>query len=174
MMTDIATARLLLRPHVPADAEALLRGVGNLNVSQWAARIPHPYTLADAEAFLALESDTVFRRAIALRNDPGHLIGGIGYEWKAEETPEIGYWIAEPFWGRGYAAEAARAIVDHAFDAGDHDALAASYQLGNEASRRILAGLGFIETGEAESFSRARNAQTRIMQMRLEKKGRRA
>jgi RimJ/RimL family protein N-acetyltransferase len=173
-MTTITTHRLVLRPHEPADAEALLRGVGNLNVSQWAARIPYPYALSDAEAYLAQDSDTMVRCAIALKDDPGRLIGGIGYEWKTGEIPEVGYWISEPFWGRGYATEAARAMIGHAFDVGGHDALAASYQLGNEASRRILAGLGFVEIGEAESFSRARNAPTRIMQLRLEKKGRRA
>ncbi len=172
-MTVIATARLILRPHVLADAEALVRGVGNFNVSQWAARIPHPYGLADAEAFLALDSAIAIRCAIALQDDPERLIGGIGYEWQDGQPPELGYWIAEPHWRQGYAGEAARAMTGHAFDTGRHDAMVASYQIGNAASRRILDGLGFVETGEDVSFSRARNAETRIMRMRLAREGRR-
>lgn len=172
-MTTIATARLILRPHVPADVEALVRGLGNFNVSRWTARVPYPYGLADAEAFLGLPDEGAMRRAIALKEDTARLIGGIGYEWKDGEAPEIGYWLAEPFWGMGYAGEAARAMLAHAFDVGGHQAVIASYQIGNEASRRILLGLGFIELGEATSFSRARNADTRIVRLKLEKKDRR-
>ena len=52
-MTTLVTGRLTLRPPQQADAEALVRGLSNLNVSRWTGRIPHPYGPADAAAFLA-------------------------------------------------------------------------------------------------------------------------
>lgn len=172
-MTTIATARLILRPHVPADAGGLVRYLGNFSVSRWTARVPYPYALADADTFLRLPDEGAVRRAIALKETPSELIGGIGYEWKADALPEIGYWLAEGFWRRGYAAEAARAMVDHAFDVTGHQSMVASYQIGNEASRRILEGLGFAEVGQGTSFSLAQNADTRIMWLRLDGQGRR-
>ncbi len=161
-MTMLKTPRLLLRPPEAEDADALVRGLNNLAVSRWTARIPYPYGAGDADAFLAQTMTPpagVERLAITLN---GELIGVIGVE-----GGELGYWIAEPFWGRGLATEAARAVVDHAFSEGTCDSLAARYQLGNEASRRILVGLGFQEQGEAEGFCRATGEATRVMTLAL-------
>lgn len=58
-------------------------------------------------------------------------------------------------------------MVDHAFATLGHDALDASYHLGNAASRRILLGLGFVETGEGSAFSKARQAEVPHMKLRL-------
>ena len=90
------------------------------------------------------------------------LIGGIGIGFG-----EIGYWLAEEHWGQGYGSEAARAMTDHAFEVLKRDELVASYQLGNAASRRILLGLGFVETGEGKAFSQARQAEVAHMKLGL-------
>lgn len=160
-MTLIATPRLLLRAPLPSDKEAIVRGLSNLEVSRWTRRIPFPYSAADAEEWLALpfDGDGLLKRAIALDGD---LIGVIGIE-----NGEIGYWIAEPHWGRGYATEAARAMTDHAFGTMGMDMLVASYQLGNAASRRILLGLGFLETGTAPSSCRATASEVTVMLLEL-------
>ena len=92
---------------------------------------------------------------------------------------EIGYWIAEPLWGKGIGREAARAMADHAFEAAGYDHLVASYNPGNEASRRILEGLGFVHTGEAMSYSKATGSEKPVVRMALsradweDRKGRR-
>lgn len=160
-MTTLPTDRLTLRPPQEADAEALVRGLDNLNVSRWTGRIPYPYGPEDAEAFLDYvrqKPEDALVLAIT-RNEA--LIGVIGIEG------ELGYWLAEPHWGHGYGTEAARAVVDHAFEALGHDELEASYHLGNAASRRILLGLGFVETVEGSAFSKARQAEVPHMKLKL-------
>ena len=164
-MSVIATSRLVLRPSEARDAAAIVEGLNNLSVSKWTRRIPFPYRAEDAEDFLALPADApgITRRAIT-RDD--RLIGVIGLE-----QGEIGYWIAEPHWGQGFGREAARAMADHGFSVLGMDGLFASYHLGNDASRRILLGLGFIETGTEESFSAARNALVTVMKLVLSRDG---
>lgn len=165
-MTTIATQRLILRPPRGSDADALVRALDNLNVSRWTGRIPHPYGPEDAEAFLDHFCKRPEDALILLITRNGELIGGIGIE-----NGELGYWLAEPQWGQGYGTEAARAVTDHAFLERGTERLVASYQSGNGASRRILLGLGFVETGEANSFSRARGEEVGIVTLALTREG---
>lgn len=161
-MTTLATPRLFLCPHEPWDSAALVRGLNNFNVSQWTARIPFPYGPPDAEAFLAIcreRHEGVLRLAITRMSQ---LIGGIGIE-----AGEIGYWLAEDHWGKGYGTEAAQAITDHAFEAMELSSLQARYRIGNDASRRILLGLGFAERGEQAGYSKATGGETVVMRLEL-------
>ena len=75
------------------------------------------------------------------------LIGACGIDLRDGPTPEIGYWLGVPYWGRGYATEAARAVIDHAFGDLDHEALQAGARVSNPASRRVLEKCGFQWTG---------------------------
>jgi RimJ/RimL family protein N-acetyltransferase len=172
MTATITTERLLLRPIEPADAAALVCGLNNFAVSRWTARIPFPYGEKDAAEFIALcavEKPGVLRRAITV---DGQLIGVIGLESEdGGKTLEIGYWIAEPQWGKGYASEAARAMVDHAFGEMGCTAITARYTIGNTGSRRILLGLGFAELGEATCTSRATASDNLAMQLALSRSG---
>jgi RimJ/RimL family protein N-acetyltransferase len=161
-MTMLTTPRLTLRPPQDADAPALLRHLSNLNVSRWTGRIPHPYGPEDAAAFLVHCRNRPEGALILLVELAGEVIGGIGIE-----KGELGYWLAEPHWGQGYGSEAARAVADHAFDELGRDHMAASYCIGNAASRRILEGLGFVETGPGTCFSRARQQDVAIMNLTL-------
>jgi RimJ/RimL family protein N-acetyltransferase len=166
VMTTLVTDRLTLRPPQEADAEALVRGLGNLNVSRWTGRVPHPYGHADAAEYIARHRNAPQDELMLFITHGGELIGGIGIT-----QDELGYWLAEPHWGRGFGTEAAQAVTGHAFTAMAFDSLVASYQLGNAASRRILLGLGFQETGEDVAFSRARAAEVPIMRMALTRQG---
>src|SRR5262249_982063 len=136
----LETERLRLRPARLGDAKAIAALVNDRRIAENTARIPHPYTLADAEAFLTgaapSESGTAF--AITLARDPAMLIGMCGLEWHPGEEPEIGYWLGLPYWGRGYATEAARAVIDHAFEDLRLDLLTAGARVSNPASRRVL------------------------------------
>ncbi len=151
MPTILETSRLVLRPLTESDLDDLVRGLNNFNVSKMTARIPYPYGLDDARAFLALcqaEEAGVLRLSIARREAPALVIGGVGYEALDEtDAAEIGYWLAEPEWGQGFASEAAVAVRDHAFRHCDFDRLIARYRTDNPASGRILAKLGFTVTG---------------------------
>jgi RimJ/RimL family protein N-acetyltransferase len=151
-MTTITTDRLILRPLAAGDADMIVCGLNNFAVSRWLGRVPYPYGTGDAEWFL---NDT--RRAVsgitrfAITHE-GVLIGIIGVE-----EGEMGYWLAEPFWGRGFGREAARAVTDHAFSVELCENITAGYFIGNEGSRRILEGLGFAETKRDAKVSRAQN-----------------
>ena len=164
-MTILTTKRLTLRPPEPGDAAALVRGLNNFNVAQWTGRVPHPYGLDDASAYIAHCLGLADKALGLLITQGGRVIGGIGIEG------ELGYWLAEPYWSQGFGTEAARAVVDHAFTVQGHTELEASYQLGNAASRRILLGLGFVETGESTGFSKARQMETRLMLLSLTRVG---
>lgn len=171
MTTTIATSRLLLRPLTAQDLPALVRGLNNFAVSRWTARIPFPYGLRDAEDYLVVASrheEGTLRLSITC--DDG-LIGGITYERNTGDGTELGYWLAESHWGKGFGTEAARAMTDHAFEAAGHDLLVARYAHGNEASRRILAGLGFRTTGESPCHSLALAAEAPATRMELTRDG---
>ncbi len=161
-MTTFVTPRLLLCPHEPWDGDALVRGLNNFNVSQWTARIPFPYRPADAQSFLDLcrEAEANVLRLAITRE--AALIGGISIE-----DGEIGYWLAEGQWGKGYATEAAHVVTDHAFEVMGLQRMVARYRLGNEASRRILLGLGFMELGEDAGVSKATGGATTVMKLEL-------
>jgi len=139
----LATARLQLRPLQSEDASTIATLANDRRIAENTARIPHPYTLADAEGFLHYleesESETAF--AITLADDA--LIGICGLRTKPRQAPEIGYWLGVPYWGHGYATEAARALIDHAFEDLGLERLEAGARVSNPASRRVLEKCGF-------------------------------
>lgn len=167
-MTIIHTEQLVLRLLRPGDEDDLVRGLNNLKVSQWTSRIPFPYGRKDAEAFLAVcaaHSPGTLRLAITR---DGALIGVVAYE-ASGNVCELGYWIAEPYWSKGYGREAARAAADHAFEVSGHAAMTACYRHGNEASKRILEGLGFVKTGDETGTSLAVSGPTQLARLHLSK-----
>ena len=166
MTTTIATRRLLLRPPEDRDIPDIVSGLNNFAVSQWTASIPFPYGDDDAREFLKLTREAesnLLRFAITLDD---RLIRVISIE-----DLEIGYWLAELQWRKGYGREAARAMTDHHFMTLDGPSLAANYGIGNTASRRILLDVGFVEISPGREFSRANNAEVDVMFMTLNRAG---
>lgn len=161
-MTPLLTRRLTMRPPQETDAESLVVALNNLNVSRWTGRIPYPYGRADAEAFLVHVRTKAEDAVVLIITRGDELLGCIGIE-----DGELGYWLAEHYWGHGFGTEAARAVVDHAFAQEGRDGLIASYHIGNAASRRILLGLGFVETGEGVAYSKARGTEVALMNLTL-------
>jgi RimJ/RimL family protein N-acetyltransferase len=143
----LASARLRLRAPRREDAPAIAALANDRRIAENTARIPHPYTLADAEGFLRYleESETEIAFAITLADDA--LIGICGLRTKPRKSPEIGYWLGAPYWGHGYATEAARAVIDHAFEDLGLERLEAGARVSNPASRRVLEKCGFQWSG---------------------------
>ena len=139
----LATARLRLRALQPEDAPTIATLANDRRIAENTARIPHPYTLADAEGFLRYleESETETAFAITLADDA--LIGICGLRMKPRQAPEIGYWLGIAYWGHGYATEAARALIDHAFEDLGLERLESGARVSNPASRRVLEKCGF-------------------------------
>lgn len=144
---DMVTERLRLRPLAPADAPRIRLLAGDLAVARWLARVPHPYPDGEAERFITRScEDDGHDWAIDARVDSG-LIGVIGID-RRESGESLGYWLGVPYWGRGYASEAARAAVGWAFAEGGLDCLASGAFQGNDASLRVQEKLGFQITGQ--------------------------
>ncbi len=145
----IRTRRLLLRPPEPDDAAAIAERINNRRISSMTARVPWPYDLDDARAFIDHAASLAERGAVFVITGPEReLIGTIGIERHDPAAAyELGYWLAEPWWNRGFMGEAARAVVAYAFEEKEYDRLAARCILGNEASRRVLLCLGFRHAG---------------------------
>jgi RimJ/RimL family protein N-acetyltransferase len=144
------TPRLLLRPGWIEDAPALAQAIAHEDVAFKLARLPWPYRVADAQWFLGLErgeADVNF--LIFLRSDAEpQLIGGIGIHDDETGEPEIGYWIAPGHWGKGYATEAGRAVMDIARNGLRLPKLVSGHFVDNPASGTVLRKLGFAPTGQ--------------------------
>jgi len=143
----IETQRLVLRAPRFEDAKTIATLVNDRWIAENTLRIPHPYGIADAEHFItganATRAETVF--LITKRGDT--VLGVCGVVEQGEEAPEIGYWLGVAFWGKGYATEAARAVIDYAFDNLLSNVLHAGARVNNPASRRVLEKCGFQWTG---------------------------
>ena len=150
------TSRLLLRPGWHDDAASLSAALSDRDVSRNLARVPHPYGLEDAEQFLARPIDHRYPRLLSFLRTNGapRLIGGCGLTPGENGSVEIGYWVARPYWGLGFATEATRALV-HAARAMGHRTIRARHAVDNKASARVLRKLGFRPTGE---FARVHSA----------------
>lgn len=144
----LQTVRLILRPYVDSDVAELLPLVGAREVAATTLRIAHPYTEQDARAFLALaqEPDKLWL-AITLCSD-GRQIGGIGLRLEQQhQHAELGYWIGVPYWGKGYATEAANEMLRFGFEDIHLHRIFASHFSHNPASGNILKKLGMRYEG---------------------------
>jgi RimJ/RimL family protein N-acetyltransferase len=164
------TERLLLRPGWAEDAPALAAAIADEMIVRNLATAPWPYRLRDAEAFLAQPRDPVLPSFLIFERTDGApiLVGSCGLGRRPSGAVELGYWIARPFWGRGYATEAAAALVDIARALG-FTQLEGSHFLDNPASARVLEKLGFEPLGiTAPRLSCARGIEAQARLMRLE------
>ena len=159
--------RLLLRPIWPEDSQALLAGIADEGVVRNLARAPWPYRAEDAHAFAALPADPFHPRFLVTRARDAAVLGCIGIDpADAPGTVELGYWIARPHWGQGYATEAGEAVLAIAATLGHSEAVA-SHFLDNPASGKVLRKLGFEPTGRVEErFSCARGCAAQAAQYR--------
>jgi RimJ/RimL family protein N-acetyltransferase len=144
----IETARLRLQPWTEADIPELVPLIGTREVAATTLRSPHPYNEGHAREFLAsVAKENELRLAIRLRSD-GRLCGGIGLHPNAPHRhAELGYWLGVPFWGSGFATEAAQAVVRYGFDRIGLHRIFASHFEGNTASARVLQKVGMRHEG---------------------------
>ncbi len=151
------TKRLTLRPGWPEDAPALTRAIAHESVATMLAHAPWPYDLTDAETFLSLPrgaNEPCFLIE-AMDGDAPRLVGGIALI-RDGDTHELGYWLTPDAWGRGYATEAGRAVLDAARHALGLRKVTATPAIDNPASARVLRKLGFREVGRAARHNVAR------------------
>ena len=142
--------------------------INDRRIAENLARAPHPYTLADAQAFIGhVERGGEPSFLITLRD--GTIVGSCGVGRLRRDGPEIGYWIGVPYWGRGYATEAARAVIDHAFEELGHEVLFGGARVTNPASRRVLEKCGYEWTGVVLQRVRALGTSVPCDRFRLDR-----
>jgi RimJ/RimL family protein N-acetyltransferase len=143
--TVIETERLILRAPRLADAKAVAKLANDRRIAENTARIPYPYAVDDAKEWIAAVASQAGAETFLITIG-GEAVGACGTVLR-NSVPEIGYWLGVPFWGNGYATEAARALIDDAFGERFHPALQAGARISNPASRRVLEKCGFQWTG---------------------------
>lgn len=148
----LLTERLLLRSLTLEDAADVKRLVGDRDIAQMTVAIPHPYEEGMAEEWIRAcseehEKDKCLHFAITLRADK-NFIGAIGLELEQEhQRGELGYWIGKPYWNRGYATEAAQAVVAYSFEVLKLNRIYAFHFTRNPASGRVLEKAGMRYEG---------------------------
>jgi RimJ/RimL family protein N-acetyltransferase len=142
----IKTANLILRPWQESDAQCLYRFAKNPKIGPIAGWPPHE-SVEDSLNIIK----TVFSKretyAVVKDDIPIGCVGLLFHpdtnHWWGEGAVELGYWIAEEYWGKGYAFEASGALIKRAFDELGVNEIYASYRLENNQSKRVLEKLGF-------------------------------
>jgi RimJ/RimL family protein N-acetyltransferase len=167
--STLQTVRLVLRPPRLEDAKAVAALANDIRIAQNTTRIPYPYALADAQAWLRAvngkEGEAIY--LVTLPN--GAIIGACGVEPREGRGPELGYWLGTHYWGQGYATEAARAVIDHAFSELGCEELQSGARISNPASRRVLEKCGFQWCGVGLYRIRSIASSAPIDRFRLER-----
>lgn len=164
----LESRRLLLRAPEPRDVARIAELANDFDVARMTCRMPHPYTVEDAEQFVATVAGQDPRRdnTFVIEYDRHGPIGMVGFFHAGEPWPEVGYWIGKPFWGRGFATEALESAMDWAKRRWKKRAVIAGHFDDNPASGRVLSNAGFLYTGVVNkklSLARGEPATTRMM-----------
>ena len=145
-MIQLKLSKSTLRPFVVGDAESIAYHGNNVAIyNNMRDRFPHPYTLEDANNWIAKNLEPSNNIILAIEVD-GTAIGSIAIlpqEDISRLTAEIGYWVGEEHWGKGIATEAVTAIVDYAFENTDLVRIYGIVFHPNKASAAVLENAGF-------------------------------
>jgi [ribosomal protein S5]-alanine N-acetyltransferase len=144
----LRTARLTLRPFTMDDAPAVQRLASAYEVALNTLFIPHPYPEGAAEEWIGKhQAEFDENRIHHFALDDGELVGAMALVMKVDGLAEIGYWIGVPYWGRGYATEAAAELIRYGFEDLGQRRIYAGHYTRNPASGRVLQKVGMQHEG---------------------------
>lgn len=147
-MTELRTRRLILREPTLDDAPCYALALGDYEVARFLTPVPWPYTLSMAVDWLRQARPATPERSLLIIDLPGKgLIGCVSL------LDELGLWIARPHWNRGYATEAATALLDWHFSRTEAEFVTSSAHHNNAASLALQDRLGFAPVGSEMRFS---------------------
>ena len=150
MKIEFLSGKYIIRDWQREDAESVARYANNRKIWMNLRDIfPHPYTIANAEAFLSIVMEDDPKTVFAIANEV-EAIGSIGLVLGKDVhrfTAELGYWLAEPFWGKGVMTEAVKRITEYAFKSFSLERVYAEPYATNGASARVLEKAGFKYEG---------------------------
>lgn len=163
-MVKITTERLILRRLKDSDDKDIVKNVNNLNVSKWLLVVPCPYKLKDAKEWIKknkeywtkkLVTDYVF--GIELKEEE-KIIGTIGLHHvdRYQGNAEVGYWLGERYWKKGYGSEALKALINFAFKRLKLRRLEVGVFSQNLSSGKLLEKFGFVKEGIRKESRRSK------------------
>lgn len=138
----IVTPRLVLRAPIRGDVPDLVRLADNKAIAAMMSSLPSPYTRADAVGFIEISAQRPDERPYAITLH-GQLIGVTGLSFSPDGPPEGGYWLGEDYWGKGYASEAFKALIEAAHLTHAFPLIRARALAENRRSRAVLERVGF-------------------------------
>jgi len=147
----LTTPRLVLRPFEAGDAPTVQRLAGAAEVADTTLNIPHPYLDGMAEGWIATHGPA---RAnwesvtYAITTAADGLVGAVSLRLEpAHRRAELGYWVGVPYWNRGYASEAASAVIRYGFETLELNRIHAHHFTRNPASGRVMEKAGMRREG---------------------------
>ena len=169
------TDRILLRPWLESDAEALFKYASDPEVGPRAGWPPHKSVEESQEIIRTVFNDATNTWAIVLK-ETGEPIGAMGYGPSCqcnlparEGEPLIGYWVGRPYWNQGICTEALQAMIDYCFNKKGFQTLWCDFFVDNPASGRVMEKCGFRDTGEINWCSHLyRGGERPVKVMRLD------
>ena len=164
----IETARLRLRAHRESDLAELISLAGDWAVARWLTNLPHPYTQAHGRDWIVLvqkahETRGPRKFAIAVK-ETDQLIGGIGLDGSSgdgSQEPALGYWLGLPYWAKGYAREAAAAVVHYGLYTLGLATIRAVTDPDNVASQKVLLACGLTKVADIDLVEPMRSGARR-------------
>lgn len=141
----IETERLILSQLEEKDIPFITEYLQHRIYSDLTSNIPYPYTENDAQLWITMSKEAFEDHTgytFGIRNKEGHIIGAIGLHDRDDDKAELGYWIAMPYWNKGYVTEAAKAIVHFGFKKLNFNKIFATHLLHNPASGKIMEKIG--------------------------------
>ncbi len=142
-----------LRPWKTEDLDSLVKFANNYNIARFMTdRFPHPYTPDNGKIFIESATNDFPFNIFAIDIN-GDAAGGIGIHLQSDiqcKNAELGYWLAEPFWGNGIITKAIIQMVAYGFTTWDFNRIFARPFGTNIASRKVLEKAGFILEGRFE------------------------
>ncbi|MCC6920117.1 MAG: GNAT family N-acetyltransferase [Alphaproteobacteria bacterium] len=167
----LTTRRLVLRSFRLSDAPTVQRLAGDFDVAKMLDVVPFPYPEGEAARWIATHDDRRAQDAdypFAIEHD-GEVVGCVGLNRESDGLLHLGYWIGVPFWGKGFATEAARAALEFAFDELTEPEVKSGHYADNHASGRVMTKLGFRYAKESMRFSKARGHAVRFLDTRMKR-----
>lgn len=171
---ELITKNLKLRKIKLSDAPSLIKYAGNKKISDQIINIPFPYGEEDAVfrmnfIYQGFKNKERYVFAITLKNTD-ELIGEIGLHLdKGNNSAQFGYWIAEPFWGKGIASEALEAILKFGFETLNLNKITATHYPDNPASGKVMINNKMIKEAELKDYFKVNGEYKSVVQYRLTK-----
>lgn len=158
-MPSFETERLFLRPPESSDASAIARWLGDFEVAKNMASVAHPFTEEDAATLIGVAAEALAKGeayAFAVEHKDTRELLGMVMLTLNDGAYKLSFWFGQPYWGFGYASEAARKVAAFAFNTLKAETVLASWFEGNPAAARVLEKLGFVPQSDYRRENLAR------------------